>query len=443
MNREGTGRRNVWARSWATWAWSVTMCLAVAPAAADGGLPDAVSAPHRWHGTPLDFGSYQWEPTLTSAPWAARAGLQVVELKDTLYLMGGRTPLNPAIVPVPGASRIWSDVWKSRDLGASWESLLASDAPGHWPARAYFQALTHRGQMYVLGGQNFNLVSNPGCAFLPPGVPCSPALVPKSDFFNDVWSSRDGLHWQQRIAKAPWAGRAGLSAVSFKGEIYVMAGSFNDDSAIVGGPPLRVYFNDVWKSRDGEHWVQVTARAPWAPRAGGVALVKDGYLWMIGGEDGFLCEPTRPERCPPYFNDVWRSRDGAHWEQVKLAEPRWSPRPGHQVVVVYDHFVLFGGFGISPDPTDPFRASNPMDIWVSRDGARWHRVSQTPWNARSPADVKYDFKALTVTTGRFNLRQQVLTFGGDRETFDFADPGNWLRVDNDVWRYAWPHFPWW
>ena len=393
------------------------------------------------HAGPLDFSSYQWQPTLTSAPWAARAGLQVVELNDALYLMGGRTPLNPAIVPVPGASTLWSDVWKSRDLGSSWEKLLDTDAAGHWPARAYFQALTHRGQMFVLGGQNFKLVANPGCAFLPPGVPCVPAVVPQSDFFNDVWSSRDGSQWQRQTAKAPWAGRAGLSALSFRGEIYVMGGSFNDDSSIVGGPPKRIYFNDVWKSRDGAVWEPVTPKAPWPARAGAVVVAKDGYMWLIGGEDGFLCDPARPERCPPYYNDVWRSRDGANWEQVTPAA-RWASRPGHQVVVLYDHFVLFGGFGISPDPADPFRAANPMDIWVSRNGAHWWKVSDSPWNAQSPAQIKYDFKALVVSSGRFGLRQQVLTFGGDRETFNFADPLNWLRVDNDVWRYAWPFWPW-
>jgi len=393
------------------------------------------------HAGPLDFSSYQWQPTLTTAPWAARAGLQVVELNDSLYLMGGRTPLNPAIVPVPGASTLWSDVWKSRDLGSSRETVLETNGADHWPARAYFQALTHRGRMFVIGGQNFKLVPNPGCAFVPPGVPCVPAVVPQSDFFNDVWSSRDGRQWRQHIAKAPWAGRAGLSALSFRGEIYVMGGSFNDDSSIVGGPPKRVYFNDVWKSRDGASWEPVTLKAPWAARAGAVVVEKDGYMWLIGGEDGFLCDPTRPDRCPPYYNDVWRSRDGAAWEPV-TTNARWASRPGHQVVVLYDHFVLFGGFGISPDPADPFRAANPMDIWVSRNGANWWKVSDSPWNAQTPAQIKYDFKAVVVTTGRLGLRQQVLTFGGDRETFNFADPTNWLRVDNDVWRYAWPFWPW-
>jgi hypothetical protein len=411
------------------------LCLPLAAAAAEPARP----APAAGAG-PLDFDTYDWQLVNPRAPWAARAGLQVVELRGALYLMGGRTPIDPALVPVPGASVLWSDVWKSSDLGSSWEEVLPGGGAGHWPARAYFQALEHRGALVVLGGQNFNLVPNPGCAFLPPGVPCVPPLVPRSDFFNDVWASADGVNWQQLTAKAPWAGRAGLSAISFRGEIFVMAGSFNDDPAIVGGPPVRVYFNDVWKSRDGRQWELVTAKAPWAPRAGGVLVAKDGFMWMIGGEDGFLCDPSRPDRCPPYFNDVWRSRDGRQWQRVTPAAP-WSPRPGHQVVVVHDHFVLFGGFGISPDPSDPFRPSNPTDMWTSRDGAQWSKLANPPWNAGGPADIKYDFKALTVRATRSGPSQQVLTFGGDRETFDFGDPLNHLRVDADVWRWAWPFAP--
>jgi hypothetical protein len=59
----------------------------------------------------------------------------------------------------------------------------------------------------------------------------------------------------------------------------------------------------------------------------------------------------------------------------------------------------------------PFRAVNPMDTWVSRDGAHGWKVSGSPWNTRSPAQVKHDFNGLTVTTGRFGLRQQGLAFG--------------------------------
>jgi hypothetical protein len=381
-------------------------------------------------GGALDFGSYEWIEVNPASQWAPRSGLQVVELHNSFYLMGGRTPIDPAILPVPGASVIWGDVWKSRDRGVSWEMILDSDTEGHWPARAFFEAVTKGGYMYVLGGQNFNVVENPNC---PPFPSNCPPFISTSDFFNDVWRSRDGIHWTQMTDDAGWAGRAGLSSVVLKGEIYVLGGSFNDDPAIIGGPPIRVYFNDVWKSRDGRHWVQMTDNAPWAPRAGAAAVVKNGYIYLLGGEDGFTCIPG--SRCPPYYNDVWRSRDGANWELVTEAAG-WASRPGHKAGVILNHIVLFGGFGLSTDPADPFKPSNPMDVWVSKDGARWDQVSDSPWNAVSPDEIKYDFDLLVVRGGRGGLRPSIFTFGGDRETFDFTDPTNFLNVDNDVWRFS-------
>lgn len=372
----------------------------------------------------FDFSSFEWTRIRTHAPWAARAGLQVVELHNRLYLMGGRTPLPPSNPPVPGASQIWGDVWVSRD-GRRWAPLLETDDAGHWPARAYFQAVTKGPFMYVLGGQNFKVVPNPGCAFVPPGTPCPP-FVSQSDFFNDVWRSHDGRHWTPMTKAAPWKGRAGLSAVVLKDEIFVFGGSQNDDDAIIGGPPQRIYFNDVWKSRDGRTWEIVTGAAPWLPRAGAATVVKNGYIYLLGGENGFLCQPF-PGCTLPYFNDVWRTRDGANWEPVTLSAD-WSPRPGHQAVVLLDRIVLFGGFGLPVNPTD---------MWESRDGSVWDEVDGAPWNALSPQAIKYDFDALAVYGGPGQPGPAILTFGGDRETFDFADPTNYLNVDNDVWRFGW------
>jgi FlgD Ig-like domain len=370
---------------------------------------------------------WTWSEIQADAPWEARAGLRVVELRNKLYLLGGRTPIDPAISPAPGASTIWGDVWRSRDKGSSWTRILETDDGNHWPARAYFQAVTHRGRMWVIGGQNYIVIPNPS--------PEGPPFLSVSEFFNDVWSSRNGMNWTQKTADAGWEPRAGLSAVSMNGYLYVMGGSQNDDDSIIGGPPARIYFNDVWRSRNGRDWELVTEAAPWEPRAGAVVVVKNGWMYLFGGEDGFLC--SGPEHCPPYYNDVWRSRNGSDWELV-TAEAPWSARPGHQVVKIWNTFVLFGGFGL--DPLNPFLPANPMDIWISRDGANWTELDSTPWNAAGPEDIKYDFAAIATRGGYFGLRPQILTFGGDRETFDFNDPNNWLNIDNDVWRYS---LPWW
>jgi hypothetical protein len=362
-----------------------------------------------------------WEEVNPSAPWAARAGLEVVNLHGRFYLMGGRTPNPPGQPPIPGDSTIWSDVWKSSNRGASWRRIVETDTSDHWSPRAYFSAVRKGGSMYVIGGQNFKVIPNQ----CPPFVTGCPPFVSASDFFNDVWRSDDGVNWRRMTAHAPWEGRAGLSAEVLDGEIYVFAGSKNDDSSVVGGPPARIYFNDVWKSRDGSHWVKLTEHAPWEARAGAATVVKDGFIYLIGGENGFTCSPL-PGCTPPYFNDVWRTRDGVNWQRRTAAAP-WVARPGHKCEVLIGSIVCFGGFGL---------LTNPVDMWITYDGARWAKLPFAPWNATSPDQIRYDFAAVSVPEGPFGVPSSIYTFGGDRETFDFTDPTNYLRVERDVWRFG-------
>ena len=213
------------------------------------------------------------------------------------------------------------------------------------------------------------------------------------------------------------------------GEIYVLGGSVNDDVGVVGGPPKRQLFNDVWKSADGVNWTQLTAAAPWAPRAGASVVVKDGYLYLLGGEYGFTGSP------PPYFNDVWRTADGTTWELVTPAAG-WSPRPGHTCDLLEGSIVCFGGYGQSPNPLDVFGRQSPTDMWTSDDGATWKKMAQVPWNARSEAGIRYDYDTVVAPAAPGSERDAIYTFGGDRETFNFFDPTQWRNVDDDVWRFA-------
>ncbi|MGI9624976.1 MAG: hypothetical protein ACR2PK_19270, partial [Acidimicrobiales bacterium] len=254
-----------------------------------------------------------------------------------------------------------------------------------------------------------------------PDAPC-PEFLPTSQFFNDVWRSEDGVVWEQVTDAAPWSPRAGLSVAAVDGWLYVLGGSQNDDSSIIGPDgPQRIYYNDVWRSSDGATWELVTESAPWEPRAGSAVTVRDGKLWLFGGEDGFVCTPL-PDCEPPYFNDVWLL-EGVEWELV-VDSAGWSPRPGHQCEVLDGYFVCFGGFGL---------VENPMDMWASLDGAAWTLLDSKVWDVRSPEEVKYDFDSLVVDTPDGEV---ILTAGGDRETFDFDDPENYLRVDDDVWTFG-------
>jgi hypothetical protein len=97
---------------------------------------------------------------------------------------------------------------------------------------------------------------------------------------------------------------------------------------------------------------------------------------VLGGEDGFLCTFGSQGPVCPYYNDVWRSADGATWTLV----------------------------------------------------------SESPWNADGSEDVKYDFDSLVVRGGPGGLRPSIVTFGGDREaSFTAPDPS---LVDDEVWRFS-------
>jgi N-acetylneuraminic acid mutarotase len=393
------------------------------------------------------IGSYRWmnvRPTVPFDPgmWAPRAGLQAVELRNDLYVMGGRGPFSFETETV-----LYGDVWKSSDVGATW-TRVAQWQPGQatpqmWEARAYFGSVTHRGRIFVIGGQNFQTMPNPifpgGCASLPPGVPCLP-IVPNSTFFDDVWSSKDGVTWTAETTDAPWAGRAGLSAVVHDGAIYILGGSQGDDAST--GGTGRILFNDVWMSRDGRNWTEVARKGPrWTPRAGAAVVSKGGYLYVLGGERGFSCgfdpaSPCQPATQTLYFNDVWRSKDGASWQLV-TASAGWSPRPGHQCVVLINQIVCFGGYGEVPGlPPIP---ANPTDMWTSRDGRAWTQVpppAAPPWNGQSSADMRYDFDALVFSGGRAGLRPSIMTFGGDRERFGLPSDVNAFLIENDVWQFG-------
>ncbi|MFC1795583.1 hypothetical protein ACFL1V_00595 [Pseudomonadota bacterium] len=400
------------------------------------------------------FPDYEWTEIvetnfLDPDRWEPRAGLQAVELHNHLFVIAGRTPLPPMPPDFnPFASLIHGDVWVSSDLGSSWVEILEdAEGAGLWKNRAYFEAVTKGNYIYIMGGQNFT-TAIPG-----PPPDFQPIIVP-SEFFKDVWRSTDGFDWELMTDDAEWAtvsendpekcpvfpgvsqGRAGLSAVNFKGKLWVLGGSQGDDNSIGGGEDCRELFNDVWYSEDGSQWHLATDNAPWEARAGGVALVKGGWLYYMGGEKGFVAETD-------YFNDVWRTRDGANWEEVTgLNGAGWSPRPGHKCSVLANHFVCMGGFGT---PT------NPSDIWVSKDGADWNQVSSTPWNNDPSSsiffcnpqpgllcdNIRYDFDMLTVKGGKGGMKPSIFTFGGDREVFFFVEgEPNFLRVENDVWRYS-------
>ena len=185
------------------------------------------------------------------APWEGRHTFGNGILAERMWVLGG-DPLRGHYQP---------DVWSSGD-GVSWTQETAA-AP--WGIRCLHVAFVHDGKLWVMGGETMT-------QFVPSGPPDA--------HYNDVWCSSDGVNWTQVTAAAAWAprGMIGGSAV-LNGRMWLLGG---------GTYSPRSYFNDVWSSADGVDWRLELAAAPWAPRQYHDVAVFDGKMWVLEGFNGEL-----------------------------------------------------------------------------------------------------------------------------------------------------------
>ena len=85
-------------------------------------------------------------------------------------------------------------------------------------------------------------------------------------------------------------------------------------ACLVAAPFLLGHANAESQTDAPEYeWVQVTARAPFAPRDGAGALVFQNKMWLMGGWN-----PGDKKNFPrAWSNDIWNSEDGAEWTLIK------------------------------------------------------------------------------------------------------------------------------
>ena len=224
--------------------------------------------------------------------------------------------------------------------------VLANEAASdRWSARQGHSSVVFDGKLWVLGG------------------------TAGGDYFDDVWSSTDGITWKEETASAGWAARSGHSSVVFDGKLWVLGGYDGTNR-----------LNDVWSSEDGVTWEEETAAAGWSARSSHSSVVFDGKLWVLGGTAG--------------GDEVWSSADGASWTQVTISGTSWSARYNHSSVVHAGKLWVLGG----EDST------HLDDVWSSTDGASWTAVTAAAaWSARSlHSGVVYDGKLWVIGGFRYD-----------------------------------------
>jgi hypothetical protein len=198
---------------------------------------------------PNSFKDRSFDP---ASDWEGRHTAGYVVYRDKMWIIGGDV----------NQRHYQNDVWNSTD-GRAW-SLVNRDRPVPWGPRALHYTVVHAGKIWVMGGQTMPAFS-------------------KADeiFYRDIWTTTDGVTWRQVKPREPYwpaRGMIGGSAV-FKGRIWILGGGTYDTPRT----PTRQFFNDVWSSADGVAWTRHLAAAPWAARQYHEVAVWDDRLWVLEG----------------------------------------------------------------------------------------------------------------------------------------------------------------
>ncbi len=96
------------------------------------------------------------------------------------------------------------------------------------------------------------------------------------EIMNDIWSSSNGVDWEQVTGNAGFLPKTAHAVFTVDGKIFVYGGiGWNYSTNYIS--------DDLWYSSDGKLWTLVTWQMTGTPRIRAKALVFNGKVWLLGG----------------------------------------------------------------------------------------------------------------------------------------------------------------
>ena len=168
--------------------------------------------------------------------------------------------------------------------------------------------------------------------------------------------------------------------------MFYAAAVFQGTIWLLGGYDGKAYYNDVWQSADGVHWNRVLEHAPWSARNTGAVVFND-RIWVLGG--GVIDGERDPN--PNAMRELWSSADGIHWDKSPdRTGSVWGGTP-----VVFDARLWL----IGANRNSTFAPA----LLVTDDGATWQELT-APWSPRGAPAVWVDQGKLFMTGGKYSDR---------------------------------------
>lgn len=182
-----------------------------------------------------------WTEEASSANFPNRFNHSSVVFDGKIWIIGGT-----------GNNIVYNDIWSSTD-GINW---VQENNNAAFPGRYDHTSVVFNNRIWVIGGENGNVE------------------------FNDIWSSNDGINWVEENKNPPFLSRFGHTSIVFDNRIWVIGGINSVQGSGVGN------LNDVWSSVDGVNWNQETSEAGFSPRYGHATTAYDNKIWILGGSGG-------------------------------------------------------------------------------------------------------------------------------------------------------------
>lgn len=249
--------------------------------------------------------------------FSKRSGYQIVMFKNEFWLVGGAAESELEAT----SSELKNDVWSSPD-GIIWTRRVAH---ADFSPRKHHELVVFNNQLWIFGGitnQDIN-----------------------KEITSDIWSSTDGIHWQQQTANPPFAVRTDHRVTSFNNKLWLVGG--ND------GIAFGKIYSDVWSSSDGINWTEEVTNSEFSAGTGQhKILIFNNKIWLFGWDEDFESD------------DIWSSADGKNWVEVNRDAEYRSIRDSAEFTVYKNKLWLVGG------------GFCQCEVWSSSDGISWKMVSE-------------------------------------------------------------------
>lgn len=242
-----------------------------------------------------------------------------VVFKDKIWIIGGHTNGEAS-----------NTILNSSD-GVKWNTVktrsIFSPRRGH-------SVVVFKNKLWVLGGSPNNNYGE---------------HIDDMTFYNDTWSSSDGIEWEQNPYSHVdvFRGRIDFGTAIFKGEIWAFGG-FSEIPCC----------NRIQKSSDGVNWHFVKNNLVTQDLIGNQAIAFDNKLWLVGGYN--------------WGGNIFTAStsDGINWDIYDTDIPKYAH---HQLVTDNKKMYLIAGDYVAP-PKIYNLGESSNHIWHTSNGSEWFKA---------------------------------------------------------------------